>query len=376
VPSLTAPDTAAHPLPGATQPLPGPTSVGDGAPHPLSTTPPLGLVAALSGLFATLLVRVVIPSRDPDSAVVAWQIAARIGDFAVNLCAVASMVALVGGLLPWLRGGSPITTRRRLLIASFGGMLLPVWVRAVFFGREAMNGALAGIGSATACSLSALLVISAIVGARARPMQLLPVALITLSTLCSLTLLTLQSIAIVAPFSQVHRVTWLISDMGEAAYLGVMLCALTLVPRAPWTLRKLAGAALGGVALLSVGIGFWLASVALGRDFAVALYYAQHVTWFLDGALWIYALPLAIGFGGCVAAVVSGDALQRQLAVAVLAWIGAGFAPRAPWRFMLLAMSACLVARAITAYRDQAPSIDAPAAAPIKAATEASSETS
>ncbi len=354
---MTAPNSAAQPLPDTASPLPG-------TPHPLSVTPPLALVAALSGLFTTLLVRVAIPSRDPDSLVVAWQIAARIGDFTVNLCAVASMVALVGGLLPWLRGGAAITTRRRLLIASFGGMLLPVWIRAVFFPREAMNGALAGIGSATACSLSTLLVISAVVGARARPLQLLPVALITVSTLCSLTLLTLQSIAIVAPFSQVHRVTWLISDMGEAAYLGVMLCALTLLPRAPWTWPRIVGVVLGGVALLVVGIGFWLASVALGRDFAVALYYAQHVTWFLDGPLWLYAIPIAIGIGGSTAAVIGGDVLQRQLGVAVLSWIGAGFAPRAPWRFMLLAMSACLVARAITAFREQATPTDPPAPTP------------
>lgn len=366
MPSATAPDPAAPALPSAGSSLAGTA-------HPLSEAPSLSLVAALSGLFATLLVRVIIPSRDPDSAVVAWQIAARIGDFAVNLTTLASMVALVGGLLPWLRGGSPITTRRRLLIASFGGMLLPVWVRAVFFQREAMNGALAGIGSATACSLSALLVISAIVGARARPLQLLPVALITLSTLCSLTLLTLQSIAIVAPFSQVHRVTWLVSDMGESAYLGVMLCALTLLPLAPWTLRKIAGVIVGGLALLAVGLGFWIANDALGRDFAVALYYAQHVTWFLDGAPWIYAVPLTLGIGGSIAAVIGGDALQRQLGVAVLGWIGAGFAPRAPWRFMLLAMSACLVARAITAFREQAQSPEAPTPA-IEPSSETSAE--
>lgn len=343
-------DPAAAPV-VATQPVPTQLAVTPST-HPLAVAPPLSLVAALSGLLATLLVRVLIPSRDPDSSIVLWEIVARVGQFAVNLSALASMVALVLGLSPWLRGGAQVSGRQRLLIAAFGGMLLPVWLRAVFFSRESMNGALASIGAATACTLSTMLVVGAIRGARARPLQLLPVVLVTLAALCSLALLTLQSIAILAPFSQVHRLNWLVSDMGEAAYLGVMLCAVTLLPARPWNLRQTFALGVGGATTLAVAVAFWVAHVTFGRDFAVALYYAQRVTWFLDGALWVYAIALAIGIGGAMVGLFGSDPLRRQLGVAVLAWISAGFAPRAPWRFMLLALAACLIARVVSAHRD------------------------
>jgi hypothetical protein len=267
----------------------------------------------------------------------------------VNLSAIASIVAVTIGLWPWLRGSGGINARRRLLVASFAGMLLPIWIRAVFFPRESMNGALASLGAAAACSLATLLVISSIRGVRARPSHMLPVVLVTISTLCSLTLLTLQSIALIAPFSQIHRVNGIVTDMGEMAYLGVMLCAVTLVPRRQLGARNLAAVALGIVATIGVGSAFVIAIVLLRRDFAIALYYAQHVTWFLDGAMWIYAIPLALGIGGATAAIVSNDAHARQLGIAVLAWIAAGNAARAPWRVALLVLSAALIARAISA---------------------------
>lgn len=317
--------------------------------HPLEAAPPLSGVAAVAGLVATLLVRVLVPTRDASSSLVTWTAVDRIGAFAVNLAALSGMVALVLGLLPWLRASDGISGRRRLLVASFAGMLLPVWARAVFFGRDDMNGGLASLGAAAACSLSVLLVISAVRGAQSRPWQLLPTGLIAIATLCSLTLLTLQSVAVVAPFSRVHRVAWIVADIGEGAYLGVMLCSIMLLPRSPWGVRNIVAISVGGVAALVILIAFQIAVATLSREFAVALYYAQHVTLFLDGAIWIYALPLSIGIGAATTAIVGNDRHARQLGIAVLLWIGAGFAARAPWRFSLLALSACLIARAISA---------------------------
>lgn len=310
----------------------------------------MSAVAAISGLVAMVLVRFVIPTRDPDTATpVLWEIISRVGTFAVNLSAIASIVAIGFGLWPWLRGSGGVNARRRLLIASFTGMLLPIWIRAVFFSRDSMNGALASLGAAAACSLSTLLVVSSIREVRARPMQMLPVVLVTIATLCSLTLLTLQSVALVAPFSPVHRIAGVVADVGEIAYLGVMLCALSLIPRRPLGLRNTAAAGVGALISLVVAAAYVLALVAFSREFAIALYYAQHVTWFLDGAIWIYALPLALGIGSSVAALLSNDAHARQLGIAVLAWIAAGNVARAPWRVALLTLSACLIARAITA---------------------------
>lgn len=314
----------------------------------LGTAPPLAAVAAVSGLLATLLVRLLIPSRDESGSVVGWEIVARVGAFAVNLAAIASMVALVLGLWPWLRGDVAVNPRRRLLIASFGGMLLPVWARAVFFPRDAMNGALVSLGAAAACSLSILLVVGALRGARGRSVPWLPIVLSTLATLSSLALLTLQSLSLVAPFSRVHGLAWIVADVGESAYLGVMLCAIALMPRGPWTPRKVMSLASGGVVALGIVVAFQIAVSALSREFAIALYYAQHVTLFLDGALWAYAVPLAVGMGGATAAILGNDARARQLGIAVLCWIAAGNSARAPWRYTLLVLSACLAARAVT----------------------------
>lgn len=317
--------------------------------HPLEAAPPLAGVAAISGLVATLVVRVLIPTRDVSGSMVAWTAVERIGAFAVNLAAIAAVVALVLGLWPWLRVGDGVSGRRRLLVASFAGMLLPVWLRAVFFPREDMNGALVSLGAAAACSLSVLLVISAARGNHPRAWHLLPIGLVTSAALSSLTLLTLQSIAVVAPFSQVHRAGWIIADVGEVAYLGVMLCAVALLPRYPWSPRNIVAVTTGAVVALVILIAFQFAMATLSREFAVALYYAQHVTLFLDGSVWIYAVPLSAGIGAATAAMIGSDPRAQQLGIAVLCWVGAGFAARAPWRFSLLALSACLLARAISA---------------------------
>jgi len=337
--------------------------------HPLEAAPPMAGVAAVAGLVATLLVRVLIPTRDESESFAVWTAVERVGAFAVNIAALAGMTALVLGLLPWLRATDGVSGRRRLLVATLAGMLLPVWVRAVFFTRDDMNGSLASLGAAAACSLSILLVVSAMRVAQPRPLQLLLVALVTLASLASLTLLTLQSIAVVAPFSQVHRVAWIVADIGEGAYLGVMLCAAGLLPRTPWGVRSSVAILIGGVAALVILIGFQIAVGTLSREFAVALYYAQHVTLFLDGAIWLYAFPLAVGIGAATAAMVGADAYSRQIGIAVLAWIGAGFSPRAPWRFSLLALSAVLIARAVS-------SRIAPPTAPAVATTTSTSTTS
>lgn len=327
----------------------------------LEAPPPLALTAALTGLFAMFVARVLIPTRDVDGPPALWEMVARVGAFAINLSALASMTALVIGLFPWMRSGALVNTRRRLLIASFFGMLLPVWIRALFSGRESMTGALAGLGAATAYSLAISLLFEAmrsVPGRRRIPtLHVLPAIFASVCTLSCLALITLQSLAVLAPLNPAHRFTWLVSDLGEAAYLALLLSAVTSIPTPIQGLRARAAAVAGGVVALLVGVAFALGQTRLGKDFAVALYYAQHVTWFLaPSTVWIYGLPFALGLGAAVTASLNADRITRQLGVAILAWTAAGFAPRAPWRFVLLAMGACLLARAILARKRSAPS--------------------
>ena len=347
---------------GAAPVVATPSSEGvDELARALGATPPLAFAAAASGLFAMFVVRVLIPTRDVDGSLAAWEAVARVGAFAINLTALASMTALIVGLFPWMRSGALVNTRRRLLIASFFGMLLPVWIRAVFSARESMTGALAGLGAATAYSLAISLLFESmrsVPGRRPIPyLQRLPAIFAAACTLSALVLITLQSLAVLAPLNPAHRFTWLVSDLGEAGYLALLLSALTLVPTSLQGFRARAAALAGVTVALTVGVSFALARSHLGKDFAVALYYAQHVTWFLGpSTVWIYAFPFSIGVGAGVAAALNADPITRQLGVAVLAWFAAGFAPRAPWRFVLLAMAACLIARAILARKRSAPS--------------------
>jgi hypothetical protein len=136
---------------------------------------------------------------------------------------------------------------------------------------------------------------------------------------------------------------------GELAYLAVPI-AIGSAISIPW--RELRGKTTIAAAAVAAGVvaaGMIVWKHAVGRDLPDLLYGALRLDFLPDRDFILYAIPLSAGAAVTVAAIMSKDAIRRQLGGALLLLLSAGYAPRTPSALLLTVLGVALLARAAIA---------------------------
>ena len=270
------------------------------------------------------------------------------GGFARNLSVVSGLVAL-GFCLASLsspKSGLPFSARGG--IASFGWLLVPIVTLMTFLPRAWTRPELVIVVAGLAHAAILLLVLAGMHWQSTRPVA---VALV----------LTLVA-ALSGVFSTVvnlvgERTYWEHSERlsnafrwsGELAYLAVPL-AIGSAISIPWReLRGKTTIAVAAVAAGGVAAGMIVWKQAVGRDLPDLLYGALRLDFLPDRDFILYAIPLSVGAAVTVAAIMSKDAVRRQLGAGLLLLLSAGYAPRTPSALLMTVLGVALLARAAIA---------------------------
>src|SRR5882672_4732580 len=86
-------------------------------------SPPLSWLAACAALAAMTLNQLLLPAMSEGTRRVLLHQLDRWGTFATNLAAISGLIALVFGLLAFVRYSDVMTLRQRLLVGSFGAFV-------------------------------------------------------------------------------------------------------------------------------------------------------------------------------------------------------------------------------------------------------------
>jgi hypothetical protein len=317
---------------------------------PLGTAPPLAMLAAAAAVASLVLNRLVLRSLGttvPHDRLVTlgqWSGVPR------NLTAIAGIVALTGAIYHLLRLRRVAPVFRRMLIAAFAGIFLPIATFATFFPVPTVRMAHVLVLLALASS-SILAILVTLVAVRWRgPVGLrVSVALFGLSALCALGA-TVAPLFLGPQMWHVSRpLVRVLGGAGEVTYLLAPLAAVPSIRPLYPPRRALVGRVLGAAVGMAVIGAFVWGQRALRGDFPVVFYGAQRLELLLDTSPWIYALPLGVGFGIGAAALVSTSAPDRQAGAGLLLLLSAGHAPSAPVLFLMMALGATLMARSLIA---------------------------
>ena len=132
---------------------------------------------------------------------------------------------------------------------------------------------------------------------------------------------------------------------GELAYLAAPI-AIGFAISIPWRdLRGKTAIVLSALAAGAVATGMIVWKHAVGRDLPDLLYGALRLDFLPDRDFILYAIPLGVGAAVTVAAIMSKDAIRRQLGGALLLLLSAGYAPRTPSALLVTVLGVALLAR-------------------------------
>jgi hypothetical protein len=335
-----------------------PEAPGDGEPllGPLARAPGLAMVAAAAAVVSLLLNQVVLRSIGPSLPHDRVVLLARWFSLPRNLAAIAAIVALLGAIYHFLRLRRIAPLERRMLVAAFAGVFLPTVTFAALFpaphflaSTPMAPGGLLLLGLGSASTLGVMVVLIAI--GRHGPFGLRgALALYGLSVLFALG-------AVVAPLFFAGAEMWrtsaqvvrVLRGASEVTYLLAPLVAVpSLRPVYPPRRARLGLGVGTAVAAAVVGLFAW-GRLALRSDFAVVLYGVQRLDLLLDVVPWLYALPLAAGFGMGAAALTSASPPDRQAGAGLVLVLCGGHAPNSPFQLLMMALGLSLMARAFLA---------------------------
>jgi hypothetical protein len=314
----------------------------------LSRPPPLSVVATVAAVFAMAVNRVVLPASNDPARLEFLLSLGRWGSFATNLTGVAGLCALSVALYEIVRTPEYATLRRRLLIATFAGILLPSVALSTFFPREHTTGemVLFGIGAAN------VLVVAVTMNAARFARPLLPRLTLVLFAAMALFSMVAQVLILMA---RARLDAWQLSvapfvrGIGEACFLLALFGAAALsFPMGRGVRRGLARAVSVTALLLAAG-GFHAAQAGMRGDFALLLHHAQRVTLFIDTVPILYAVPLSVSLSTALGGLVSGSPARVQTGVGVILLLTAGYSPHAPERLLTLTLAMALLSRAVIA---------------------------
>jgi hypothetical protein len=270
----------------------------------------------------------------------------RAGDFSANLGAVSGLIALSAALVTFVRVGGPVSLRRRLLMAGFAGILLPTVALATALPKERTTLPVVVFGLGAAHVLSAIIATAAALAASRWLPRIVALAAggNALFALLAHVLQLWQQRHHGVLYAAAYEVS---RAFGEASYLALLvLSAVLLFPRTP-LLRDRVGRWLAFAVWVVGTYSFYEAYSSFGSDYVVALYQALRVTLFLEREPIFYALPVVLALGAALAALIADDRARAQAALGVLLFLAAGYAPRAPGKFLALALGTALLSRAL-----------------------------
>jgi len=341
-------DRAAAPRRGA--PPPGATSPVGMFAH----APALSLVTAIGAWVALLVQKVTLPAlshsteHDQLLRIGSW------GEFGNNLAAVAGIPALILGVHAFVRPNPYVRPGRRTLVGGFTLLLTTLTMWATLFDRTQTTREMVLYGLGAAHVLSVLLVMGALSYCRS-PFAFGIVTAVAAAGLFGLLGHVLELLA-ATRLSLGGGAKWM-RGIGEVGYLVALISAASYLLRGAHTRRETLSSF---VAFLGFGVlcaAFVLASRTLGEDFSLILYHAQRLRLLLDASPLLYALPLALSAAAALGGLLSRYPEQHQLAVGTLLLVAGGYTPRSPVQLLVMALGACLLARAVI-YRDQAGASD------------------
>ena len=318
-----------------------------GSPY-LAVAPPLAWMAGVSA-FADLILNRVLILLGHD----AWSTDALVrldtwGGFARNLSVVSALVA-VGFCLASLsspKSGLPFSARAG--IASFGWLLVPIITLMTFLPRAWTRPELVVVVAGLAHATILLLVLAGMHWRSTRPVAV-GLVLTLVAALSGVFSMVVNLVGERTYWEHSERLSNAFRWSGELAYLAVPI-AIGFAISIPW--RELRGKTAVVLSALAGGIvatGMIVWKHLVGRNLPDLLYGALRLDFLPDRDFILYAIPLSVGAAVTVAAIMSKDAIRRQLGGALLLLLSAGYAPRTPSSLLLTVLGVALLARAAIA---------------------------
>ncbi len=302
-------------------------------------------MAAFAALADLLINRVAIPL-----GVDAWSSGAlarldSAGGFARNLSVISALVALSFCLASISSPKSGLPFSARAGVASFGWVLIPIVTMMTFLPRAMTRVELVLALAGLAHALILLLILA---GIHSRPTRAASAALVLTLVAAFSGILSLM-VSLVGErtyWEHAERLSNAFRWSGELAYLAIPL-AIGFAIAIPWRdARGKATLLVAGLAagLVTGGMASW--KHAVGRELPDLLYGAVRLDFLPDRDLILYAIPLSIGSAVTIAGVLSRDPVRRQMGVALLLLLSAGYAPRSPSTLIVTVLGVALLSRA------------------------------
>lgn len=312
--------------------------------RPFASAPLLAGLAAVASLVDTLVSRLAAPTLASRTPLAVTRAILATGDVAMNLAAVAGLVALGGVLVEVLRRGRFGSLFHRLTVAGFAGVFLPSVALSAALPRAHTTPQLVIVTTGAAFVLAVLFGMSALPARCPLPLRV-AVGLVTLGAAASL----LATLMLYAPWLRRHGGgefgAALLAHVAELAWLATPLCAaLALRPE----LRSRRGR-VALVAALAVGtalsLGFRLLRTVARGQLGDVLYYAFRVQLALETAPLVYTIGVTLAVMLAVVALLARESWRRQLGAAVLLLVAAGVTPRMPGTLLMFVLGASMLGR-------------------------------
>ncbi len=315
-----------------------------GAARPFTHAPLLAALAAVAALADTLISRLVAPTLAPRAPLAVTRAIFAAGDVAMNLAAVAGLVALGSVVLEALRRGRFGSLFHRLTVAGFAGVFLPSIALAAVLPRARTSPQLVIFATGAAFVLALLFGVSALQRRSAAPLRL-AVGLVTASACAGL----LGMLCLYAPWLGRHAggevTAALLGHVAEVAWLTTPLCAaVALRPE----LASRRGRAALVVALLlgtALSIGFRTLRALARGQLGDVLYYAFRVQLLLETAPLAYTVGITLVVMLGIVALLARESWRRQIGTAVLLLVAAGVTPRMPGTLLMFVLGATMLGR-------------------------------
>ena len=315
------------------------------AADPFAQVPLMGTVAALAAFIDLALNRLAIRSLGESFPRHVMLELSRLGELPQNFAAVAGIVAVTLALGAFLRSSRAMPVRLRLGIAAFAGIFLPTIVLATVLPPNRTSDHMVLFATGAGLILTTLINTAAIRNAAPTGVRIASGAAAAAAALAFLGLLG----SLVRPFAHWSFGLEILRAMragGEFAYFAVFVAALAGLAQSPHRPR----ASRGGIAAAILASAAALAALVvcrseLGGELDTVLYGALRVELFLDGHNVVYVVLLALTVGAAIVPVINPVGIHRQLGVALLLWLSAGFAPRTPGRLLMFVLAATLLCR-------------------------------
>ena len=341
---------------------------GQPAGHPFAHAPLLAVLAALASFVDTFVSRLAAPAIAPRAGLPVTKLVFAVGDVAMNLAAVAGLVALSIILIEALRRQRFGSLFHRLTIAGFAGVFLPSIALSTILPRTRTTPQLVIFATGAAFVLVILFGTSALLRRSPIPARI-AVTLVTAGAAAGLGAMFCAYAPWLNQHAMAERVGLWLVDVAEIAWLATPVAVAVLIRPDPTTARGRAalGSALVAGALLS--LVFRVLRGLLRRQFSDLLYYAFRVQLMVEAAPVAYTIAVTLVVMVAVLALLASEPWRRQLGAALLLLTAAGVTPRMPGTLLMFVLGTMLLGRVAIALSPGA--LDAPANDPPDAPTDA-----